>query len=303
MCVNFGTFSGITPVPSGQADYRQWYKAAVRLTKDAEVTDTEIVYRIQSSLMKPALDIVQNALDAGSPTLVLQLLDSVYGNVEDPRDLFNAYNNAVQDAKERASDYLSRLFLLLDELHRRDIIKVEDGPTQLLKQFVYGCTDDNLVLKLRLEEKESDPPDYGKMLLAIRVEEAKRTRRQVVSKLARSQQVSVEDSEIEKLKKEISILKGDKQKSELQNLREEVAQLKQQNVSGNGQGQVQPRHSQPHGLAGASRSSPGTRPRLRFCFKCGLDGHTVWNCKNVANPQLVCKRFEVAKETRAQENR
>ena len=34
------------------------------------------------------------------------------------------------------------------------------------------------------------------------------------------------------------------------------------------------------------------KKKLGFGFKCGLDGHKIWNCRGKPNPELVCKRFE-----------
>ena len=164
--------------------------------KDTDVQDAEKIYRIQSSLMKPALDIVQNMLDSGSVQGVLKLLNTMDGTVEDSRDLLIQFSSTLQESKEKPSEYLNRLYLLLDELLQRDIVKVADGPCELLKQFIYGCSDESLIMKLRLEEKENSPPDFGTLLLSIRREEAKRTRRNIAAKLARTHQVSTQENEL-----------------------------------------------------------------------------------------------------------
>ena len=65
--------------------------------------------------------------------------------------------------------------LAMDDLLRQNIMKIRDGNSQLFQQFLYGCHDDTLIMKLRLEEKQ-DYPDYGALLLVICKEEAKRTR-------------------------------------------------------------------------------------------------------------------------------
>ena len=62
----------------------------------------------------------------------------------------------------------------------------------LLRQFVYGCSDYNLVLKLRLNEKEDNviSPDYDLLLLSIRREEARRIGKQSASKIVQTKQVA-----------------------------------------------------------------------------------------------------------------
>ena len=143
----------------------------------------------------------------------------------------------------------------------------------LLKQFIFGCFDDTLLLKLRLEETGQNQPDYGTFLLSIRREEARKTRRQVAARV-KAQQVTVTNSEVDELKHEIS------------NLKKEVATLKLQ-------------HNNKSTTESPSKTnySTGTRRKKRFgfCFKCGMNNHAVWNCENKANPELVGRLFNEAK--------
>ena len=302
-------FSGKTPVPNGECDFLTWYAAASRIQKNKEMPEHEKIQRIQNSLSKPALETAQQTLEVGSSAQVLSLLQKVYDNVEDPKDLLNKFNNTVQgsvdskECKETASEYLSRLYLLINTLIRRGAVDVDDVSSTLLKQFIYGCNDENLLLKLRLEEKELNPPDYGTLLLAIRKEEAKRTRRQMTSRMARSNQVQVsETSELEALKREIISLKeqlhtaGQKsQPDKLETMRREISQLKQQQQRGSDNLHQQKPHTDT-ASTGKKASASQTKPRLRFCFKCGLNGHLIWSCSNEANSKLVAQRFEEAKK-------
>ena len=165
------------------------------------------------------------------------------------------------------------------------IVKIRDGNSQLFQQFLYGCHDDTLIMKLRLEEKQ-DYPDYGALLLDIRKEEAKRTHRQMTMKLARAHQLTTEDTEVEKLREEIAALK--QQSAKVESLRNEMAQLKQQNSSTcNNGSEIRP----PDRSKNDKEKNPA-KEKLCFCFKCGLDGHKIWNSRGKPNPELVCKRFE-----------
>lgn len=277
-------FSGDNPVPHGQVDYRTWQKAAERLCSNAELSETELIGRVQNSLVKPALELVQSALDSGSVRKVLDLLEKAYGSADDPRDLLNAFNATMMMQKEKASEYLNRLYLLLEELRQRHIVESRDAPSVLIKQFVYGCSDENLVLKLRLEERGGSTPDFGALLLAIRQEEAKRTRKQLASKLARSQQVhaSEEVSEIEILRKEVASLR-----TQLTSVNQPVPAAVKLN-----------KLDSPHAVSSySSANRDDSRRRLRFCFKCGLDGHVVWKCQNKANPELVTRKFQTVKRS------
>ena len=280
-------FSGITPTPTGHVSFHTWHKAATRLCRNAELADEEKIALIHNGLCQPALDLAQPALDSGLPTGVLSLLENVYGSVEDPRDLLNDFNATTMNSKEKPSDYLNRLYLKLEELKDRKIITVSDGPMVLLRQFNYGCIDDSIILKLRLEEKEDDPPDYGSLLLALRKEEAKRTKKTLVQKYARSQAMTQkEDDDMIKLRKEVEALKA------------QLAQAKPKSPSK----ETSPPKEQMKKTSTTSKSdqSQGAKKKLRFCFKCGEDGHVVWKCNNPPNTDLVSKKFEDARTT--QEN-
>ena len=280
-------FSGTVPIPSGQVDFNTWYRAAARLGKHEELSVDEKLARIHNSLSSPALDMAQTALDSESPESVLQLLRNVYGSVEDPRDLLNDFHTTVMTTKEQPSEYLNRLYLKLQKLKSLDTLETEDASSSLLKQFLYGCSDETLILKLHLEEKENDPPEYGELLLALRKEEAKRQKKYSAHKLAHSYQQSTESesTELIKLKTEVASLQA-----QLANL-----SAKQQKSEIN-----HPAKASSSGKQSSSMEATGQRPKrkLRFCFKCGESGHVVWRCNNPPNPDLVCKKFE---ETR-QEN-
>ena len=205
-------FSGTTPVPSGQVDFNTWYKAAARLCKHDELSNDEKLARIHNSLSSPALDMSQTALDSESPENVLKLLRNVYGSVEDPRDVLNDFHTTVMTPREQPSEYLNHLYLKLQKLKNLGVVQTEDASSILLKQFIYGCSDEMLILKLQLEEKNT-PPDYGDLLLALRKEEAKREKKHFAYKPTRSYQQSAEateagSSEVDKLKTEVASLQA-----------------------------------------------------------------------------------------------
>ena len=116
------TFSGIAPVPQGQVNFSTWHKAAARLCSNPELSEAEQCSLLQNSITEPALDYVQTALDSGSTVEVLQLLVNAYGTAEDPRDLLNDFNATIMSTKEKASDYLSRLYLKLEALKSMNIV-------------------------------------------------------------------------------------------------------------------------------------------------------------------------------------
>jgi hypothetical protein len=276
-------FSGTVPIPGGQVDFNTWYHAASRLCKNTELSDDDKLARIHNSLSSPALDIAQSALDSESHETTLQLLKNVYGSVEDPQDVLNDFHTTVMSPKELPSEYLTRLHLKLHKLKNLNILQ-HDAPTSLLKQFIYGCSDETLIMKLHLEEKKT-PPEYGVLLLSLRTEEAKRRKKHFAFKTTHSYQQNaeatpVEDKELTQLKSEVSSLQ---------------AQIANMSAKQNDSGSSRTPRASTSGDHRKSREQPGSsRRKLKFCFKCGEPGHVVWRCTNPHNPELVCRKFEEA---------
>ena len=295
-------FSGITPIPQGQVDFKTWERAATRLSKSTGAE--EMIHAMQNSLLQPALDLVQTQLDSGDPNKVINFLDKAYGTVFDQHSLLRDFYEAGQNVKDKEtpSAFLNRLYLLVEDCQHAGAISRADGPISLIKQFNQGCVDETLITRLRLEEKESNPPDFATLLMMVRKEEAKRTKKMLLLKMAKAQQVQaaepIVNAEMENLKRELASLKeqvrGRNREDEV-SMAEEVRHLRQE-VSNMCQ-------SVPNQVDPPKKQAPNPKlPRRRFCFKCGEFGHMVWDCKNGANPLLVTKRFEESKLQRA-ENR
>ena len=288
------TFSGTDPVPKGEVDYRTWSSAAKRLKKRTDLDDEEKCEKLQNSLLKPALSLVRAALDSAQTGKVLSLLAKAYDDVKDVRDLQNEFHASLQLSNEKCSEFLTRLYLQLQEIDRRCMVEDFDG--ELLKQFIYGCSDDKLILTLRLEEKDESgiPPEYGSLLVSIRRQEERQLRKRDPARRARLQQISDTGGQDHAPDDSAGVAALQK---EVVHLRKEVAHLKQQHA---------PDPAPPPTAAHTSWRQDGkpanVKTSLHFCFQCGLEGHKIWSCNNAANPTLVAQKFDMAKKQR-QENK
>ena len=297
------TFSGKEPLPPGQVDYDTWRMSAAKLVNDMEVTSKQKFQKLQESLAKPALNQAEGALDGSNPKAVLTLLDQVYGCITDGRTLLKQFYSDEQ-GDEKASDYLSRLYLQLQKLMKKGVVAAEDSTSELCQQFIAGCQDDTLLLRLHLDSS-SPPQEYGTLLSSIRKEEARRTRKSLTKRLARSNQVEAE--EVRQLRKEVDELrtKNDPPRrnleQEVEDLRQEIALLKQQRYSATATSTSDAASTRPSvPSASASRSTqpqpqqhepPQRKKKRRFCFKCGIFDHVAGRCENAANPTLVMQRW------------
>ena len=326
--IKFGKFSGEAPVPSGQVDFDSWESAVSRALAKKPMDD--VITAMQQSLVKPARSLVDRLLNAGDGHGVVKRLRSAYGTVFDKHQLMKEFYNFTQALKETPSAFLNRLFLHLEKCQRAGIILQDEAASVLLKQFNSGCTDQCIIDRLRLEEKENNPPDFGSLLMDIRREEAKQTKKLLLAKLAKSQCINPSTDTTPRYDGQVM--------DEVRLLRQDLAKLQQltsasvdkhsqlacaqsqphhklsaQNAPSAGAGvgvidevrqmrqelshlhqQMTTLQQQPQKQPEGSRQQqpPETRKKKRFCFKCGEYAHMVWDCKNPSNPDLVARRFD-----------
>lgn len=123
--------------------------------------------------MPPATDVIKHVSPQALPSVYLQLLDSVYGSVEDGDELLVKFMGTLQNNDEKPSDYLDRLQVALSAVVRRGGITEEERNYYLLKQFCRGCWNDGLIADLQLERRTSVQSSFAELVLLIRTEEDK----------------------------------------------------------------------------------------------------------------------------------
>lgn len=102
-----------------------------------------------------------------------------------PRTLLKGFYSA-EKGEEKPSEFLSHHYLQLQQLWKVGAVAKKDTPNELVQQFLAGCHDETLLLKLKIDEK--DPPAYGTLVASIQLEEAKRTCCSFTKKMAKSHQ-------------------------------------------------------------------------------------------------------------------
>ncbi|XP_067254980.1 zinc finger CCHC domain-containing protein 12-like [Chanodichthys erythropterus] len=166
-------FSGKVPRPIGEVDYETWRNSVELILQDPSLSDLHRSRKILDSLLPPASEIVKQLGAKALPAAYLDVLDSAFDTVEDGDDLFAKFLNTLQNAGEKPSLYLQRLYTNLLKVMKRGGIPVDEADRQLLKQFCRGCWDDTLIAKLQLEQKRNEPPPFPELLLQLRSEENK----------------------------------------------------------------------------------------------------------------------------------
>lgn len=164
-------FSGKSPRPSSEPDYDTWRASVEFLMSDPSMSDLHRTQKIIDSLLPPATDVIKQVSPRALPSVYLELLDSVYGSVEDGDDLVAKFMGTLQNEGEKPSNYLHRLQVILNTAIRRGGLAEEERSRSLLKQFCRGCWNHELITDLQLEQKKTQPISFAELVFLIRTEE------------------------------------------------------------------------------------------------------------------------------------
>lgn len=303
-------FSGRFPRPNNEVDFESWRSNVELLLKDARQPDSNKSRRLIESLSSPAVYLVQHLPVDSPPIVYLEILDSAFGTVEDGDNLFAKYLNNMQNHGEEPSSYLQRIQVMLNTTLLRGGVSADELDKQLLKQFIRGCWDNDLISELQLEQKKQNPPSFADLLLTLRTAEERltskllrmkqhlnATKTKVTSRYQGAQPQGLEcsksqatdpTSEIQDLKKQIA------------NLQSHLASLKSRRDSQSPKAKSRTPNSFRAQKMLSSNQRPddysSSRPKPWYCFRCGDDGHIKPLCENEPNSSLVALKRKQLKE-------
>ena len=167
-------FSALPKPASGELDYKHWRTAAVRVLEDVELPEVQRMRILLQSLVGSADDTIDPHRKL--PALeMLKVLDKVYGSTENGGDMLADFYQVYQGQNQAAGEYLNLLFVELSEVIAAGGLTMDKMSETLLGQFIRGTFDEDLLNKLRLEEKLEDPPTFVDLLASVKKEESKRT--------------------------------------------------------------------------------------------------------------------------------
>lgn len=264
-------FSGAVRINQGEVSFQKWLRAAKRLQADASLSEAQVKRVILKSLRGQA-DEIGDYYSAENSDKIIDILIAQYGNMLDGEELKIQFYNILQEPSQSASDYLSLLFLKLSEVHSHGGIRVDEMDSLLLRQFLRGCSDEGLMLKLNLTD--DNPIPYHNFITLVRREETRRMQRKCRVKARATVQAVMEETS----KKEDEVNESMQQK--IAKLEEELAELRlcQQNTE--------------HVVeAGQSTVSQQVTFPI-FCYRCGQDKHKANFCVNNPNPALVQRKVD-----------
>lgn len=262
-------FSASSKPNNGEVDYKRWRRAAVRVAEDDELSEAHKRRVILQSLQGDAEDAIDLNRD-GSVKEILAILDKLYGSVADGNDLLASFYQQYQQSGQTASQYLNQLYVLLGDIIKSGCVNRNKLPKTLLDQFIRGISDEELLYKLRLEEKLQSPPDFPDLLKLVRQEETRRQERRARHKRHVKSYVTTTTDYEETVKQELA------SPDDTGPLQQRITELE----------------SQVKSMVRTARP-----PRMVFCYRCGEDDHLATDCGNEPNKVLVEQKIKKRKMT------
>ena len=271
----------------GEVDYRHWRRAAVRLIEDTAVSTARKKKSILDSLQGKAADIVDFHRN-DSLKLVLELLDSNYKQLVDGDDLLADFYQMFQPEKVKASDYLSDLYVELIEVVKEGGTTLNQMPRLLLTQFLRGCSDDDLLLKLRLDDCRSKPPSFPSLMSDVRREECKRTERRL--RLRRGVPTQSPVATVELGSAEVAALQQRVEELEAIVAAQKLAGSKLTDASAQNSTNEKKMEPLQQRVTFLERNIEQVEAVPIFCYHCGLDNHKAFSCRKPSNKALVLEK-------------
>ncbi|XP_027133009.1 paraneoplastic antigen Ma1 homolog [Larimichthys crocea] len=240
------TFSGISPTPAGEECFDTWMEQATILVEESGCSEKEKRRRILESLRGPTLDIIQAVRMTDpdvSPIEYIKAIESIFGTTETGEELYLSFKSLRQLPDEPLSDFLRRLEKSLMKVVDKGGIAVGDANKARLMQLIKGSTSDVMLLKLKIRERQDNPPTFLSLLKEVREEECRQSARQGQAAPNRRSQVRTVQAE-----------RGKEFDSSTENdLQAQILELKAQLAEG--------RNPHPPPTAGHTNNPQGKKPQ------------------------------------------
>jgi hypothetical protein len=258
----------------GDTDFKHWCRAATRIIEETELSEERKRGIILQSLHGQAEDVVELHRKSSAAEIV-KILEQFYGATYDPHDLLANFYQETQQIGQKTSEFCTKLYSRVCEIIQDNQVSMGEMNSLLVKQFIRGSSDEDMINKLRLDE--DTPPEFPQLLAKIRREEARRTEKRLRMKKTVKTQVMMGESaasnverneEVEKLKARIAELEAEK--NEVSVLTQKVNELEAR--------------------------GKGSYTKKRFCYRCGLDGHVAYKCRKEPNEELVQRKLKEARQ-------
>ncbi|CAL9704269.1 unnamed protein product [Knipowitschia caucasica] len=287
------------PIPNGEEEYDAWAEQTTHMLEEWQCGDAIKKQRIVESLKGPAADIIR-FLRAQNPNATangyMQALETAFGTTENSSDLIVKFRQTFQSEGEKLSLYLLRLDKLLHCIFRKGGVQLADMDRLRIEQVVRGALPhDMMAMRIRMTHKLRPAPSFNELLKEVREEEdmlqsRNDTKSAVMSKavysVPKTAPESKIDSEVEKLRTELSAMKAEMSNLKIATVAAASAQTDTKNLKAEHTTKSKFRRETPPRDKKTNLDQPGI-----FCYRCGEDGHYMRECNGEENLLKVNKRL------------
>lgn len=169
--IRFKKFSGSSPIPNGEVSFSVWKLSVLPRLEDGDSNLAQVRDAIIDSLLPPALNSI-TTVRREPPRAIFNFLETLYGSVDDPEELLIEFAGICTADREASSVFLKRLHLFLIKISDIQPMRANEFDRRLRAQFVRGCGDEELLLKLRLDDEHGI--STMDLMTLVKTEEAKR---------------------------------------------------------------------------------------------------------------------------------
>lgn len=313
------SFSGATSMDN-EAEYEIWRLQIRQVVNDSDLTESAKKRKLLESLLPPALNVALCTGDKASAAECFEELEKAYGSVEKGDELFFQFIETHQVPTEKASEYFSRLYALLQRVIERGGLDGRHPNQQLVKQFIRGCWDDTLIERLHVRDLAhalaSKRVNYTDLLSQVRAYEKERETKELRKKRyhsnvqvkASNKVLAVPENTFEKYLHPESALRENNLSQRIQRLEESMKEAELHSML---RKETTPTLQAQCNLAKRDTVEKTQRPegeaqrknKFFYCYNCGEDGHTMGKCSNAPNAELVQQKLKRRWEKRGSQRK
>lgn len=260
-------FTGLPPTGGNEAVFEVWEEQTAQLVAEG---GAGVDLQVKGTLKGLAYQQIRSLSSASD---ILARIREVFGAVMNADDLYMAFCETKMDKKESPSQFLIRLWDKLMKINMTTQFSDQEQCMKLYRVFTKTLTQTHPLLCLEVRNKFGFPgtaaPKLDELLRAVKQLEGEGSTTATPVRGATSHSQTLSDQDIDKIVNKVA-----------EKLKTDISVKEQKHLP----------------VSGEAAPTPPRRPPKGPCFRCGMIGHYVRQCRNTPNPERVAREKEKARQ-------